>query len=131
MQSTLTRKLYGSSAATTNDLAHIDIGYRCRLVGFLLAMGVVDAAAAAHDECIMQISVASVGSISVNDPQGVLAEMDLTTLLVTTGASNRQGNLAVSGLSIILPAGTRVYMHTYQVGTVATKCTAILYLEPF
>lgn len=129
MQNTLTRKIYGASAASTNDLAHIDIGYRCRVIGF--QFNIVAPGAAASDACHAQVSVASVNSILTNDPQGVIAELGLTYIMVTSGASAQNASSSISGLNLVLPAGTRVYLHTIQTGTSVTRCTCILYLEPF
>lgn len=129
MQSTLTRKIYGSSTSTTNDLAHLDIGYRCRLVAMSLVLS--EATPGTTDNCRAQLSVASTGSLAVNDPQGVLAEAAVGFILSTSGVGNPTANFSLTGLSIILPAGTRIYLHTLQVGTAATTISGLLFLEPF
>lgn len=129
MNNTITRRIYGSSTATTNDLAHIDVGYRCRLVGYLLSL--TSLAIINTDSVRMQLSVSSVGALTTNDPQGVLAELSNNYFVTTSGGGNMAVISTLSGLAIVLPAGTRVYIHTLQVGTSACACVAILYLEPF
>jgi hypothetical protein len=128
--STITRKLAGTTAGTTNDLAHIDIGYRARLVAFTLSIAAL-ANYANGDVTRTQVSVASVGSLGTNDAQGVLAEAGINCLITTSGMSQLAANIAQSGLGIILPAGTRVYLHTLCVGNQSTAVGALLFLEPF
>jgi hypothetical protein len=125
---TITRKLYGSSTATTNDLAHIDLPFACRLIG--VQMGVIPAAVSNSDSVKLEVSTASVGQVTTNDAQNVLCMAFFAYTLATSGATQPGVNSFVGPLSMALPAGTRVYLHTVQSGTNATGCTAILHLQP-
>lgn len=128
MQQTITRKLYGSSTATTNDLAHIDLPFGMFLVG--LGIDIVPTGPSNTDALIAEVSVSSNGQQNVNDAQGVLGNASYAAALITSGIANIAVNTWNAAIAVFLPAGTRVYLHTYQVGTNATKVLVNLHFLP-
>jgi hypothetical protein len=126
MAKTIVRSIYASSAATTNDLAHIDIGYSCKVVGVAVLLD--PTALAAYDAVLLEVSTASTGQQATNDAQGVIARsayrVGTTTVGFPFSGSSWQGPMAID-----IPAGTRIYIHTVQAGTSATRCSILLHLQ--
>jgi len=121
--SAITRALYGSSTATTNDLAHFDIPYACRIVGIDLTITAL--AVTTGDSIRIECSTMSAGQLTTNDAQGVIARAGQNTV-----GSAAFTNKFIGPTAIALPAGTRVYLHCVQTGTNATLTSCVLHIVP-
>lgn len=111
---TIVRKLYGSSTASTNDLAHIDILADSYLVAVQNSGSAV--AGTAGDRVISELSTASVAQATSSDTVGPFFYASYSYAVTTSGA-NAAINPSVSGLRMFFPRGTRIYLHTTQSGT--------------
>lgn len=118
-----TRSLYAASAASTNDLAHIDVLVNSTLVA--VDMSIDSAVPTAADRLALELSTASVAQSTTNDAQGILA---ITPFTCATAVGQFSANNFKSPMSIFIPAGTRIFLHTTQTGTTSTRCRATLHL---
>jgi len=123
--SNLTRKLTAITAATTNDAAHIDIPYPCRVLS--VDWSILPTAYATGDYIIAEVAVVSVGQQVTNDAQGIISEC---VYALSTAVGSIGQNHEVQSINVQLPAGTRVYLHVYQNGTSNTRSIAILTVQP-
>lgn len=120
--------MYAATSSTANDLAHIDLPFACLLVAVQLA--IQPTAWANNDAVTVELSLSSVGAPITNDAQGVLATACYSYEFTTSGAAQTGVNSNISGMAILLPAGTRVYMHSLQAGTSSTRLFANLHMLP-
>lgn len=127
MAKTIVRSIYASSATTTNDLAHIDIGYSCKLVG---VSTVIDPTTlVALDAVLLEVSTASTGQQTTNDAQGVLARTNYRAGANTNSVAAPAPTSWAGPMAIDIPAGTRVYIHSLQNGTTPTRVSVLLHLQ--
>jgi hypothetical protein len=125
---TLVRRMYAASSSTTNDLAHIDLPFACLLVA--IDISIQPTVWANSDAVTAELSVSSVGAPITNDAQGILANCAYSYQFTTSGGAQTGVNKTINGIAILLPAGTRVYLHSLQNGTSATRITINLHLLP-
>lgn len=128
MNPTVIRRLYGSSIASTNDLAHIDIVSDSMLTGVDISMSCV--AAVGGDRVRLEVSTASICQGTTNDCQGVIANCDFACVVGAAGPQNTFANKQVGPFAVFIPRGTRLYLSTLQAGTTPTQCTANVQLVP-
>lgn len=124
---TFTRHIYGLSSSSTDDLAHIDIGANCLLVG--VDWNIDTAGASDNDRVLAELSVASVAQYATNDAQGILAHASIQHQITTSGATDST-NKYCGPFAVPLPAGTRVYLHTTQTGSANTLIGVTLHCQP-
>jgi len=128
MNPTVIRRLYGSSTASTNDLAHLDIVSDSILTGIDISISAITATGG--DRVQLEISTASICQATTNDCQGVLANADYSYVAGAAGATVNCQNKFCGPTGVFIPRGTRIYMSTLQAGTSATRCTVNLHLTP-
>ena|SRR5438874_13012242 len=122
------RRLTGLSTATTNDLAHIDFPVN----GYITAMfvSILPASYASGDTVDVEISTSSTSQTTTNDAIGIIAHADFGGTVVTSGAI-APTNAFIGPCKIPVRAGTRLYLHTAQVGTSSTRVRADIHFVPF
>jgi hypothetical protein len=118
------RRAYGSSTATTNDLAHFDVPSDAVLIGIDFSMSVLTSTAG--DRVRLEAATSSVCQATTNDCNGVLGNADYNPL--ATSSQNAATNKWLGPLNIFIPKGSRIYIHTIQAGTSATQCTVNFHL---
>lgn len=122
---TITRRIFGTTTGSTNDLAHIDIPYDAWLTAIIL--GIAPSAFTTADRVYCEISTSSVGQSATNDALGILGHGELAGVVVTSG-SIVGVTIVVAPIRLWIPRGTRIYMHTAQNGSSSTVCRADLHL---
>ena len=119
------RKLYGTAAATANNVANIVVPGNARLIGVQWA---VDINSSADDaSCILELSAASATEIAVNDAQQCLSEIRVLQTLVTSGMIFAGIQQWVPIPMVPVAQGQRLYLHTVIAGTLTFRATAMLW----
>jgi hypothetical protein len=122
---TFTRRIFGSSAASTNALSSIDVTTDSILVA--LALTIQPLAFVNSDALDAELSAASVYQGITNDALSIIANLPYSYGIATQGAVQGSTCLVVSPMQLFIPRGTRIYLHTLQVGTSTTRIRATLH----
>lgn len=121
------KHLYGVSSASTTDLAHVDILAGASVL-FLIEWSIDNATSNAGDRIVGEISTASASVFATNDAQGIISTCSMTYAMTTSGSAVNAVNKVISPISYPIPSGTRLFLHTVQVGTTATRFSINLHL---
>lgn len=118
------RKLYGTAAATANNVANIIVPTAGRLSAIQWAVrynSITDGG-----QCDLEISLASAKEIAVNAAQQCLSAIAFESNFVTSGLSQNAVN-AFFPVHAKLSQGQSIYLHCLVAGTIVFDCTAILW----
>jgi len=122
-------KLFGSAGSDTDGLAQLDVQFD----GHIVAWYITATAAAADglgDGFEIEVSFLSGSMFVNNDARGIIAMASAIQNFLTTGGAGLYVNTGMSGLSIPVNAGERIFMHYNGISAPgATLCHAILYVE--
>ncbi|HIB63730.1 MAG TPA: hypothetical protein EYO33_01060 [Phycisphaerales bacterium] len=124
----ITLRLYGTPGVTTpvSNLASVIVPRSARLVGILMNKMVT--AAAGDDFDFMQVSLVSIEQFTVNDAQGVLADL-VTYINYATGADwITTPSQMVGGMNVNVVAGQKIYLHC-DAAVATAAYFANLYME--
>jgi hypothetical protein len=121
----ISRKLYGTAAATANNVANIIVPGPGRIVGVQWAVrynSITDGG-----QVDLEISLASAREIATNGAQQCVSQVAFESNFVTSG-------LAQTGINTFVPVDLRVtqgqivYLHCVVGGTIVFDATAILWI---
>lgn len=109
--SQISLRLYGTPGATgiTSNLANILIPRSGRVTGALLHKMLLGTTADGPD--LMQISVVSVAQFTINDAQGVLADLVTYYNYSTSADFWVQSPSVYMPLNLVVVAGQKIYLH--------------------
>lgn len=122
----ISRKIYATGTADTNNAASVQVPSRCRLLGVQWALDadmVTDGASV-----IAEISLASTNEIAVNQAQQCVSEVRLFNNLATSGMT-AVGVNTFFPVDLSLIQGQLVYLHFLVDGTVTFRGGAVLWLS--
>lgn len=126
--SQITLRLYGTPGSTgiTSNMANVIVPRTGRIVGLLLNKMLVPPSGSDND--LMQVSLVSVQQFTVNDAQGVIA--DLVTYMNFDAADhwNVTPSQMVSPINVSVVSGQKVYLHV-DAAVSSNAYFALLYVE--
>lgn len=124
---TLIRRLYGACAASTNDIAHLDVAYPARILG--VQWCVSQGNYTSGDYGFLELSFASVIQAAIHDAAGVISNLAWATYITTSGGGQVALNQFTGPMALDFPAGTRIYVHaSFLAGTPSLKVNCNLHL---
>lgn len=123
---TIPLQLYFEGSVSTVAAATIFTPVRARISALLLEIS-VDQVIASDIRQAMEISFQSTTQRQTNDATGVLGALQLTYLLVTTGAALGSERILINNIDILWEQGQRIYMHTFSSASSSAEYKAIVY----
>lgn len=121
-------QLYGTATSATDAVASLDVQFDGHIIAWSLSVN--GSGVNAADEAVAcEVSFLSTNMFNSNDARGVIASTQFRYGFTTSGAANASENTTLSGLTIPVVAGERIYLHIPDCSsTVTARCRAILYV---
>lgn len=118
-------RIYGTGAATANNVASVVIPSAARLLG--IQVGVMLDSITDNANAVMELSLASATEIAVNGSQQAVLEVRAYSNFVTSGLSHSSVNQYFP-VDLSLRQGQYVYLHVTVGGTITYWFNGILWL---
>lgn len=123
---TIPLQIFATGTSTADAVASIFTPVRARISAIYLTLAVAVGASADIAEQV-ELSFQSTSQFSTNDASGVLAFVDNSMGLVTSGVF--QGNRAafITNIDIVWEQGQRIYLHFFSSLSTSVNIKALIY----